>query len=283
MKSIRFILPVTSEHTVVIQEDRLPTAYRVPHHHEAAQITLIQKGSGTFYIGNTAHPFADGDLFLVDGGASHYFKSDPPDFHATHIFFHTPKIQAASKHLFEFKSLGSFLEMAPMGLKLSTAAHVPICERMCLIKAGTDLERLLHLLHLLQYLSLNRTEMEPLLSGTLNTAPSERMRLEAVYQYTLTHFTEDISLSHVASIACLTTPAFCKYFKKHTRKTYFSFLNEIRVREACKRILSRDYHNIASVAYATGFNNAITFNRVFKRIIGKCPSDYLEENSGVGG
>lgn len=282
MKSIRFILPVTSEHTVVVQEDRLPSAYRVPHHHEASQLTLIQKGSGTFFIGQTAHSFEDGDLFLVDGGESHYFKSDPPSFHAIHIFFHSAKIQAAAKHLFEFQSLGSFLDMAPMGLKLSTLDHYSIGERMGAFKTGTDLERLLHLLHLLQYLSQHRTEMEPLLGGTLNTVPSVGKRLEAVYQYTLTHFMEDISLSQVASIACLTTPAFCKYFKKHTRKTYFAFLNEIRVREACKRILSKDYHNIASVAYSTGFNNAITFNRVFKRIIGKCPSDYLQENSGVG-
>ncbi len=283
MKSIRFILPVTSEHTVVIQEDRLPTAYRVAHHHEATQITLILEGNGTFCMGNTTHPFGDGDLFVVGGGESHYFKSDPPHFHAIHIFFHTPKIQAASKHLLEFQYLGTFLDMIPMGLKLSTPEHPQILERIGCIKSGTDLERLLHLLHLLQYLSVHRTEMEPILGGSLHTAPSAGLRLEAIYQYTLTHFTEDISLSEVASIACLTIPAFCKYFKKHTRKTYFSFLNEIRVREACKRILSRDYHNIASVAYATGFNNAITFNRVFKRIIGKCPSDYLEENSGVGG
>jgi AraC-like DNA-binding protein/quercetin dioxygenase-like cupin family protein len=281
MKSIRFILPVTSEHTVVVQEDRLPSAYRVPHHHEASQLTLIQKGRGTFFIGQTAHSFESGDLFLIDGGESHYFKSDPPSFHAIHIFFHPTKIQAAAKHLFEFQSLGSFLDMAPMGLKLSTTGHISVCERMDLFKTGTDLERLLHLLHLLQYLSQHRTEMEPLLGGTLNTVPSVGKRLEAVYQYTLTHFTEDISLSQVASIACLTTPAFCKYFKKHTRKTYFAFLNEIRVREACKRILSKDYHNIASVAYSTGFNNAITFNRVFKRIIGKCPSDFLEENSAM--
>lgn len=277
MKSIRFILPVTSEHTVVVQEDRLPSAYRVPHHHEATQITLILKGSGTFHMGNTTHPFRDGDLFVVGGGESHFFKSDPPHFHAIHIFFHTEKIQAASKHLPEFQSLGSFLDMAPMGLKLWTAGHPQILEHMGLLKECTDLERLLHLLHLLQYLSQHRTAMEPIPGGSLHATPSESLRLEAVYQYTLAHFMEDISLSKVASIACLTAPAFCKYFKKHTRKTYFAFLNEIRVREACKRMLSQEHHNISSVAYATGFNNAITFNRVFKKIIGKCPSDFLQD------
>jgi AraC-like DNA-binding protein len=282
MKSIRFILPVTSDHTVVAQEDRLPSAYRIPHYHEETQITLIIKGSGTFYMGDTTVPFGNADLFVVGGGETHYFKSNPPHFHAIHIFFHTPKIQAASKHVLEFQSLGSFLDMVPMGLKLWTLEHPQILDRMGPLLDGTDLERLLHLLHLLQYLSLHRTEMEPILGGSFNAAPSAGLRLEAIYQYTLTHFAEDISLSEVASVACLTIPAFCKYFKKHTRKTYFAFLNEIRVREACKRILSRDYHNIASVAYSTGFNNAITFNRVFKRIIGKCPSDYLEENVGVG-
>lgn len=277
MRSIPFILPLTGQLTVVIQEAE--TAYTVPHHHKESQITLIQKGSGTFYIGNSTHLFADGDLFVVGGGEPHFFKSDPPDFHAIHVFFDAQKILEASKHLVEFQAIGSFLEIIRLGVRASSSAHPVLYQRILSIKDGAELERLLCLLLSLQYISAHSTGMDYLVQGATRYPIHGGMRLSAVYQYTLAHFTDDISLSEVASVACLSIPAFCKYFKKHTRKTYFAFLNEVRVGEACKKMLSRDYYNISSVAYATGFNNAITFNRVFKKIMGKCPTDYLQEHA----
>jgi YesN/AraC family two-component response regulator len=55
----------------------------------------------------------------------------------------------------------------------------------------------------------------------------------------------------------------------------WAFVLEVRINEACKKMLSNDYDSIYSIAYVTGFNNAITFNRVFKKITGKCPTEYI--------
>ncbi|MEO5562158.1 MAG: AraC family transcriptional regulator, partial [Chitinophagaceae bacterium] len=98
-----------------------------------------------------------------------------------------------------------------------------------------------------------------------------------IYQYTMTHYNENITLEQISSVAHLTVQAFCRYFKKHTCKTYISFLNEIRVNEACKKIIAEDFDGLASVAYQTGFTNAVTFNRVFKKITGQPPKRFLTE------
>ena len=105
----------------------------------------------------------------------------------------------------------------------------------------------------------------------------EGPRMNDVYQYTKENYADDISLKKIASIACITPHAFCKYFKKHTRKTYLSFLHEVRIHEACKKIINNNFASIAEVAYATGFNNVITFNRVFKKITTMSPKDYLQK------
>jgi YesN/AraC family two-component response regulator len=78
-------------------------------------------------------------------------------------------------------------------------------------------------------------------------------------------------------VAHLTPQAFCRYFKKHTLKTYVTFLNEVRINEACKKIVSENFDSLASVAYQTGFTNAVTFNRVFKKITGQPPKKFLNE------
>ncbi|MDR6564849.1 MULTISPECIES: helix-turn-helix transcriptional regulator [unclassified Arcicella] len=74
----------------------------------------------------------------------------------------------------------------------------------------------------------------------------------------------------------MTPHAFCRYFKKHTRHTFLSFLNEVRINEACKKLTNSNNETIANVAYSCGFNSITNFNRVFKRITTQSPSEYIE-------
>ena len=106
---------------------------------------------------------------------------------------------------------------------------------------------------------------------------SEGLRMNDVYQYTMEHFTENITLEQIAAIVYLTPQSFCRYFKKHTSKTYINFLNEVRINEACKRFMEMDFDSISTIAYQSGFNNVVTFNRVFKSITGKAPREYIKE------
>ena len=98
-----------------------------------------------------------------------------------------------------------------------------------------------------------------------------------IYQYTMTNYSENISLEEIAAVIHLTPQSFCRYFRKHTLKTYTNFLNEVRVNEACKKFMAHDFSSISAVAYQTGFNNVSTFNRVFKSIIGVSPSEYIHQ------
>jgi len=67
--------------------------------------------------------------------------------------------------------------------------------------------------------------------------------------------------------------AFCRFFKKRTRKTYITFLNEVRIQEACSLLLKPDL-NISEICFQTGFNNISNFNRQFKKITGFTPKGY---------
>ena len=58
----------------------------------------------------------------------------------------------------------------------------------------------------------------------------------------------------------MSVPSFCKYFKQATGKTYFDFLNEIRIGYACNLLIDSDM-NISEIAYDSGFNTIAHFNR----------------------
>lgn len=90
----------------------------------------------------------------------------------------------------------------------------------------------------------------------------------------MANFDRQISLYDVASLVHMTTQSFCRYFRKHTGKTFIAFLNEIRIHEACRMLTETASEGISSVAYRCGFNSITNFNRIFRSIKGMTPSEY---------
>ena len=98
-------------------------------------------------------------------------------------------------------------------------------------------------------------------------------RIEKVIQYTITNYHNKITLDTISDIAGLTPPAFCYYFKKTTKKTYITFLNEVRLGAACKKLTSTN-HSVIEICYDTGFNTIANFNSQFLKINGMSPLAY---------
>jgi AraC-like DNA-binding protein len=87
------------------------------------------------------------------------------------------------------------------------------------------------------------------------------------------NFTSDLTLNQVAEIANMSPNTFCQFFKQRTRKTFVSFLNEVRIGYACKLLSGQD-HNISEICYLSGFHNLSNFNRQFIKIVNKTPLQY---------
>ncbi|MFY0598568.1 MAG: AraC family transcriptional regulator [Cyclobacteriaceae bacterium] len=60
---------------------------------------------------------------------------------------------------------------------------------------------------------------------------------------------------------------------------FYEFVNQYRVDEFKKRIVSEDYAHLTllAIAYDVGFNSKASLNRVFKKQVGLTPSQYLNE------
>lgn len=285
MKVLPFTLPVSPDHSVVVQEDRLPYFYTHFHRHEEIQLTWIQKGEGTLVAGSSMHTFSPQEIYLLGPNMPHVFKSDPSYFEedsnksisALTIFFNPEGKMAPLFHLPEMKPVQSFLHKFRSGFKVPDYCFKEISGQILRIKSSGGLDQLMQFFHLLQ--SLCRIDSpEPLAQHVQKEKVSdfEGMRIGAIFDYVMRHYNKDFTLDEIASVAHMTPQAFCRYFKKHTRHTFISFLNEVRINEACKKLTDGGFNSIGAVAYTCGFNSTTHFNRIFKKVKGINPGRYIE-------
>jgi AraC-like DNA-binding protein/ligand-binding sensor protein len=89
------------------------------------------------------------------------------------------------------------------------------------------------------------------------------------------HKTETLSLSSVAKASGASVFHFCKVFKKSTGLTFTDYVARIRLEDARTQLLNRS-RRISEVAYDVGFQSLTQFNRIFKRIVGRSPTQFRE-------
>ncbi|HEU4607070.1 MAG TPA: AraC family transcriptional regulator [Chitinophagaceae bacterium] len=284
MKVIQFTIPVDIDNSFHMQEDRLPYFYRHLHRHTETQITWIVNGEGTLIIGNNMLPFRSGDLFVIGANQPHVFKNDPSYFipnnrkkiHSLNIFFNPVGYLSQLLEFPEMLGIKKFIHSSRFGLQASEKDAAKLAEQFLKIRNCSAGFRLAYFIELLQVMAnLKGWQFLSTESFEYAITDTEGLRMNDIYQYTMDHFTEVISLEQIAAVACLTPQSFCRYFKKHTSKTYINFLNEVRINEACKKFMEKNYESIGNVAYQCGFNSVVSFNRVFKGIMGKTPRDFI--------
>lgn len=285
MKVLQFTIPVPGEKNIIIQKESLPYFYPHLHRHDEMQLTWIQEGEGTLVVDNNMHHFRSNEIYCIGANQPHVFKSEPAYFEANlpnsvqsmTIFFNP---SGKLHHIFdlaEVKTIRSFLTKHRAGFTIPENEVAEISHQMTLISEQNGLEQLISFLELLKkFCSITDLKELSALSEMASVSEHEGIRLGNIYNFIMANHAKQITLEEVASQAHMTPQAFCRYFKKRTRHTFVSFLNEVRINEACKKLTDGGFESISTIAYCCGFNSITNFNRVFKSITGKSPSEYVD-------
>ncbi len=179
-------------------------------------------------------------------------------------------------HFFELEELREtrlFFKRSNHGFKISSSKKI-LSELFLKLEEATKIERFIILLEFLKIASkANYTSLSSYVyERKYNDIEGKRMR--NVFEYTMSNYENNISLEDIASVATMTKNAFCKYFKKRTNKTYFRFLNELRIEKACKLLATQNDLSISEICEQCGFNNISNFNRQFKSIKKQSPTEF---------
>lgn len=83
------------------------------------------------------------------------------------------------------------------------------------------------------------------------------------------------SLDSIAKHFYVSRSHLCRMFKKATGMTVVTYLNEVRITNACKMLADTDY-SITDVYIKCGFNYSSYFANVFKKVTGQTPTEFKE-------
>lgn len=87
------------------------------------------------------------------------------------------------------------------------------------------------------------------------------------------HIGEELSLIKVAELTRTSPHYFSEKFKQATGTNFVKYVAQTRFEKAAS-LLRESGLRISEIAFACGFQSLSQFNRVFKKLSGKCPTEY---------
>jgi len=256
--------------------DRNPDTKAHWHYHPEVELVFIKNGFGNRYVGNHISKFEDGDLILLGPNIPHFgYEFGLQGINEEIVVqFKKDLIKSSAEFLPEFQEIEELINRAKSGLSFYGETKDYVGTQLAKLEFRNPFKRLLRMFKILQVLAKSK-EYEVLnASGvTLIIQNQDEDRINKVYDYVKENYHSEISLDQISGVALMTAPAFCRYFKKYTQKTFTQFVNEFRVRQAI-RLIGKGNKSITEIAGEVGFNNFSHFNKQFKRVTGVSPSQY---------
>ena len=249
------------------------------HYHPELEIVYVNGGSGRRQIGSHVSYYRNGDLIFIGSNLPHCGLTEKltNNKRETVLQMSPDLLHQAFFDIAEMSFMSGLLERAKRGLVFHGESKRSIGKMIEEMNDMNYFERIVAMLNVFKamydakdYTILNVQEF------TLETSTKESEKINLIFNYVKEHYTKSISLEEIADVASMTVPAFCRYFKKMTRKTFTEFVNEYRIAHAAK-LLHEKQISISEVCYDSGFNNLSHFNKLFKAFFGKTPSVYREE------
>lgn len=260
---------------LIVQVDRSKRFYNTLHQHNEIQLSLIVKGFGKLIVGDSIHQFRDGDFFAIGANCPHLFKTERAQgtVHMISLFFTPDTFGKEFFNLSDLAEIHPFFDFVQDGFQLSSNQQ-EIENRLLQFPQASKANRVVLFISLLQ--QLVKADRKSLTSFTYpkeigNLAGN---RMQAVFDYALHNFHNEVRLDVVSNLVHMTPNAFCKFFKKRTNKTFFQFLIELRIEHASQLLKNHEDLSIAEVSESSGFRSISNFNRKFKLHKGSIPSRY---------
>jgi AraC-like DNA-binding protein len=234
------------------------------------------------FVGDSVRGFKENDLVLLGPNVPHCWINDD-QYYGDHreqnaeaivVRFHELFLGKDQFALPEMKAVKRLFEKANRGLLITGDGKERILASIRKMVNYEGMERIIIFLGVLNAIinSCEHTELSSM-DFMSNLRNGEEIRLNKVYHLMVHHFRDKITLAEIAHEAGMNPSAFSRYFSQCTGKSVTGFLQEIRLKYAC-RLLEEEETNILEVMHKAGFQNQAYFNKLFASKMKTTPKKY---------
>jgi AraC-like DNA-binding protein len=251
------------------------------HYHPEYEIVMVTESTGKRFVGNDISDFKPGNLALLGPNIPHTYRNDEK-YYTKHsklkarsivIHFSETSLGHDFLQLPEAKPIVQLLQKSMQGLDVSGKTNEAVFEKLTLITEQKGIRRWHTLIEILMLLAESRSLKA--ITGTpqigYNEKESERMC--KVFDWLTLNYSSAIKLADAAKIATMNENAFSRFFAKRTRKTFSTYVQEMRLQKAA-RLMVEDEMSITQICYDCGYNNISNFNRQFLNYFEMNPVNY---------
>jgi AraC-like DNA-binding protein len=245
------------------------------HYHPEYELVYVEADAGIRHVGTHISGYTHGDLVFIGSNLPHlnFDYRLRSDYHQIVIQLRTDFLGAAINLAPELSLIHTLFKSAAYGIAFHGDTRTLVAQKLKQLSNLNSFDQLLELIHIFQLLAgsneytiLNKDETSK------DFILKDKIRMGAIYEYIDAHYAQKPDVNIVAGKVNLTTPAFCRYFKRQTNITFTEFVNQYRI-ERAKNLLMQD-KNITETCYAVGFESLSYFNKLFNKIVGENPSDF---------
>jgi len=250
------------------------------HYHPEFELVYVEADAGIRHVGTHMSTYTQSDLVFIGGNLPHlnFDYRLRSDYHQIVIQLRTDFLGTALALAPEFSLVSKLFKTAEYGIAFNGETKNIVAQKLKALSGLSSLDQLLQLINIFQLLA-NSMETE-ILNDDLNSKNfilKDKIRMGAIYEYIDANYHKKPNVNVVAQKVNLTTPAFCRYFKRQNNMTFTEFVNQYRI-ERAKNLLMQN-HNVSETCYAVGFESISYFNKLFKQITGENPSDFKRRKS----
>jgi len=271
---IDFHISKAKNSQILFQEDLSPF-YPHYHRHKEIQISLFLQDSN-YIIADQIGELKSGDLLIIGSHIPHLFsQEEKPNQEEQNlmlsIFLADTESNPSIYDFEEFQFLKSLAESSETPYVLRPSSG--FISDFKYLNRLDETSRLLQMMQILNQIK-EFPQRKIRLANKVRVNEKEGKRLNAIIQFMVNSKEQTLSLKEVSEVANLTPTSFCRFFKKHTNKSFREFYRELKMQKAAQSLLYNPNIPIQDIASKSGYFNISSFNRNFKQVFDRSPSDY---------
>lgn len=249
------------------------------HFHPEYELVYIDGANGTRHVGNHTSQYEQSDLVLIGSNIPHlnFDYGVQSDYEKVVLQMQPSFIQHIFSIVPELSAISQLFEKSQYGIAFTGMTKQRVGERLKQFHLLNPFHQFLEAIALFQLLAQSDEVVLLHDSPYVNQYnEKEQERLRGIYAFIDQHYQRKIEVNEVAALCNLSKAAFCRYFKKTTGNTFVGFLNQYRISQAKRLLLSGK--NVSETCYACGFESLSYFNRTFKKITRENPLAFKQRH-----